>query len=94
MVPGEAAAAKPGLTMHYVYLLQSETHPAQRYVGYSADLRQRIAVHNAGGSPHTSKYRPWQLVTYVAFSQKMAALDFERYLKSHSGKAFAGKRLW
>jgi predicted GIY-YIG superfamily endonuclease len=60
----------------------------------SADLRARLKAHNAGNSPHTSKFSPWELITYVAFSAKTKALDFERYLKSHSGKAFSNKRLW
>lgn len=80
--------------MHYVYLLRSETHPDQTYVGYTRDLQNRLKVHNQGGSPHTSKYRPWRLVTYLAFSNKTQSLEFEAYLKSHSGKAFAAKRLW
>jgi putative endonuclease len=80
--------------MYYVYLLQSESEPTQRYVGFTSDLKARIATHNGGGSPHTSKYGPWRLVTYLAFSAKGRALEFERYLKSHSGKGFAAKRLW
>lgn len=82
------------LTMHYVYLLRSEAFPDQTYVGYTGDLKNRLKVHNQGSSPHTSKYRPWRLVTYLAFSTKPQALEFEAYLKSHSGKAFAAKRLW
>jgi hypothetical protein len=39
--------------------------------------------------PHTSKYRPWRLKTYVAFSDEKQGLAFERYLKSASGRAFA-----
>lgn len=54
--------------MRYVYLLQSEAFAGQRYVGITSDLRKRLAAHNAGKSPHTSKYAPWRLVTYVAFS--------------------------
>jgi putative endonuclease len=80
--------------MYYVYLLQSESHPGQRYIGFTGDLRTRLKTHNGGGSPHTSKYRPWKLVTYLAFSEKTTALAFERYLKSGSGHAFANKRLW
>ena len=56
--------------MHYVYLLHSESVTGQRYIGVTSDLKQRLAVHNAGKSPHTSKYLPWKLVTYVAFSEK------------------------
>jgi putative endonuclease len=80
--------------MHCVYLLQSEAFPGQRYVGLTSDLRRRLAEHNAGKSPHTSKYIPWRLVTYVAFSNEQKAEVFERYLKSGSGHAFASRRLW
>jgi predicted GIY-YIG superfamily endonuclease len=79
--------------MRYVYLLQSESSE-QRYVGLTTNLKQRLAKHNAKQSPHTSKYAPWKLVTYVAFSDGRKAELFERYLKSGSGHAFARKRLW
>ena len=80
--------------MHYVYLLQSEADGKERYVGITTDLKRRLADHNAGKSPHTSKYLPWKLVTYVAFLDGRKAELFERYLKSGSGHAFAKKRLW
>src|SRR5215470_11188735 len=80
--------------MRYVCLLESEAIAGQRYVGATVDLKQRLAEHNAGKSPHTSKYAPWRLVTYVAFSDQRKAEAFERYLKSGSGHAFARKRLW
>ena len=80
--------------MRYVYLLQSESVTDQRYVGVTSDLRQRLADHNAGKSPHRSKYVPWRLVTYIVFSDEQKAEIFERYLKSGSGHAFAKKRLW
>jgi hypothetical protein len=38
--------------------------------------------------------RPWRLQSYLAFSSKLQALAFERYIKSGSGHAFANKRLW
>ncbi len=40
--------------MHYVYLLQSEAVVGQRYIGATSDLKQRLAEHNAGKSPHPS----------------------------------------
>ncbi len=49
--------------MHYVYLLQSESAPDQRYIGVAADLAMRLHEHNAGKSPHTSKFVPWRLMT-------------------------------
>lgn len=83
-----------GSAMHYVYLLESESKPGKRYVGYSKDLRQRVASHNAGTNVSTAPYRPWRVRTYLAFTSKQQALEFERYLKSGSGHAFADRRLW
>lgn len=79
--------------MWYVYIIKSLSFPQQEYIGASADLKQRLADHNAGKSKHTAKYKPWKLIWYCAFPNKYKALSFEKYLKSHSGKAFAYKRL-
>ena len=80
--------------MYYVYLLRSINHPDQTYIGFTEDLKVRLKAHNQGQSSHTSKFKPWELVTYISFSDRAKALAFEKYLKSHSGKAFANKRLW
>ena len=80
--------------MFYVYLIQSEASPDRRYVGFTTDLKARLKTHNAGGSVHTAKYKPWRLVSYHAFSDKRTAQEFEHYLKSASGRAFANKRFW
>jgi putative endonuclease len=79
--------------MFYVYILRSVKWPEQTYIGFTHNLKNRLATHNAGRSPHTSKFAPWQLEFYGAFRRPEKAMDFERYLKSHSGKAFASKRL-
>ncbi len=92
-MPGEASAKQGSL--HYVYLITSASGPGQhRHVGYTDDLRQRLADHNAGKNVSTAPHRPWRLRTYVAFSTKPQALVFERCLKSGSSHAFAKKRLW
>ncbi len=80
--------------MKYVYLLQSLSVPNQRYTGVTGDLETRLRQHNNGASTHTSKYRPWKVVTSICFQNDLRALEFERYLKSGSGQAFANKRLW
>lgn len=82
----------PG-TFTYVYLLRSESKPHQTYVGVTGDLKQRLRDHNAGKAKHTSKFRPWFLESYVAFSNEEKARAFEKYLKSSSGIAFSNKRL-
>ena len=80
--------------MYYVYLIESLSEHGQRYVGMTADFKQRLQEHNAGKSLHTSKFRPWRLTTYIAFTDRTKAEVFERHLKSGSGHAFANKRLW
>ncbi|WP_224960772.1 GIY-YIG nuclease family protein [Geomonas subterranea] len=77
--------------MKYVYYLQSIPHPDQHYVGLTTDVNSRLASHNAGQSPHTSKYRPWRILTYHAFADDAKAAAFEKYLKSGSGLAFRKK---
>ncbi|ENN84410.1 hypothetical protein RHSP_82852 [Rhizobium freirei PRF 81] len=81
------------LCMKYVYILKSCDFPDRHYVGVTADLKARLAKHNAREVPHTSKYAPWSVKTYIAFSDETQALEFEKYLKSGSGRAFAKKRL-
>jgi predicted GIY-YIG superfamily endonuclease len=79
--------------MKYVYILQSIDFPDRFYTGVTADLRDRISRHNAGEVSHTAKYLPWQMKTYVAFSDESQAFAFEAHLKTASGRAFAKKRL-
>jgi predicted GIY-YIG superfamily endonuclease len=76
-----------------VYILKSVSRSETYYTGVTGDLGERLAKHNAGGVPHTSKYAPWALKTYIAFSSSEKAIAFEKYLKSPSGRAFAKKRL-
>lgn len=78
--------------MYYVYILRSIIFSDQIYVGCTQDLKKRLSNHNAGTTPDTAKYKPWQLEMYLAFENKDKAIDFERYLKSHSGRAFRDKR--
>lgn len=77
----------------YVYILTSETDPSRHYTGFTEDLNDRLKHHNNGQCPHTSKYKPWRFQTVVAFTDRERALEFERYLKTHSGRAFATKHL-
>jgi predicted GIY-YIG superfamily endonuclease len=79
--------------MWYVYIIRSTKFPEQEYTGASEDLKQRLTDHNAGKSAHTAKYAPWELLWYCAFPDKITALELEKYLKSHSGRAFTKKRL-
>ncbi len=79
--------------MFYAYILRSELDPQRRYYGYTADLKTRLATHNQGGNISTRTGIPWRLAWYGGFECETAASDFEQYLKTASGKAFARKRL-
>lgn len=79
--------------MYFVYVLRSLTKVDRYYVGFTADLQQRLDEHNSGKSAHTKPWMPWEIVTYVAVQSKQKAVQFEKYLKSGSGYAFFRKRL-
>jgi putative endonuclease len=80
--------------MFYTYVIESLSHPDQRYIGHTVDLKQRLTDHNAGKRPHTSKFMPWKIKLYVAFETIGQAQHFEKYLRSGSGHVFAKRHLW
>jgi putative endonuclease len=77
----------------YVCILRSKNFPDQTYVGSTSDLRKRLAEHNSGKSIHTNEFKPWELAAYFARPEKQLAEQFEGYLKSGSGRAFAKRHL-
>ena len=88
-----SAAKTDRRLIYYVYILRSVSLPGETYTGITEDLRRRLSDRNSGKSPHTSKYMPWTIACYFAFPGKSTAYAFESYLKSHSGRIFARKRL-
>ena len=78
--------------MYYTYILYSSKSKIF-YYGFTKDIKKRLNEHNTGISPATKPYIPWELVWYCGFVKEKDAKDFELYLKSGSGKAFAYKRL-
>lgn len=77
--------------MHYTYLLKLSN--GDYYAGSTKDLKSRYDKHQSGQVPHTSKFRPVNLVWYAGFANKDQSASFEKYLKSSSGKAFRNKHL-
>lgn len=78
--------------MFYVYIIKGLKFD-EKYTGYTTNLPARLKKHNYGGVSHTKKFKPWKLVFYSAFASEEKAIQFEKYLKSHSGIAFRNKRL-
>ncbi|HTB85680.1 MAG TPA: GIY-YIG nuclease family protein [Candidatus Sulfotelmatobacter sp.] len=81
------------MNFHYVYILQSEIRPHHFYTGLTVDLHARLKKHNNGEVAATKTLRPWRIKTAIAFTDRERAAEFEHYLKSASGRAFAKKRL-
>lgn len=62
-------------------------------MGCTNNLEDRILRHNKGQVHFTRDKLPVELISYIAFTDKYKAYDFEGYLKSGSGIAFRNKRL-
>lgn len=78
--------------MYYAYILYS-SKSKNFYYGYTENLQKRFELHQLGKVKSTAPFLPWRLVFYAAFENVQLAKDFELYLKTGSGKAFAYKRL-
>ena len=76
--------------MYYVYSLKCKDG---FYVGCTSDLKDRIDRHKNGKVPATLKRLPINLVLYFAIEDKFKAFNFEKYLKSGSGRSFIKKHL-
>ena len=70
--------------MYYVYILKSNKDNSL-YIGYTTNLKQRFSDHNNGLSLFTKNKRPYKLIFYEAFSNRVDAKDRENYLKSGWG---------
>ncbi|MDD3662381.1 MAG: GIY-YIG nuclease family protein [Candidatus Pacebacteria bacterium] len=71
--------------MHYVYVLKTKTG---YYIGCTHDLRDRMKRHTSGQAKTTKDILPIELKMYFAIKDKNEAYNFEKYLKSGSGRAF------
>ena len=75
--------------MYYVYILKCSDDSF--YTGCTNDLNERLDRHQKGLVHFMKNKLPVILHTYVAFRDKFKAFEFERYLKTGSGRAFANK---
>ena len=77
--------------MFYVYILQCRNK--RFYVGCTNNLKLRVERHKLGYNKYTKGVLPVSLVYYCCFPNKYLAYNFEKYLKSGSGRAFLSKHL-
>jgi predicted GIY-YIG superfamily endonuclease len=77
--------------MWIVYILKCAD--GHYYIGCTSNLESRIERHQTGQVPATQDRRPVTLITFITFSEKQKAFNFEKYLKTGSGRAVMNKRL-
>ena len=78
--------------MFYVYILQS-LKDRKMYVGYTNDLKRRIAEHNDGKNFSTASRRPFNLIYYEAYIDKKDAERREKFFKTGWGRRYINKSL-
>ena len=69
--------------IYYVYMLKSKSVKPVTYVGYTNNLKKRIALHNTGKGAKFTKGRKWVLVYKEIFKTKKEAISREYYIKKN-----------
>ena len=77
--------------MHYVYTLKCSDD--KLYIGCTKNLKDRINRHKKGQVMATKKILPIKLKFFCCFPNKYLAYNFEKYLKSGSGRVFTKRHL-
>jgi putative endonuclease len=67
--------------MYYLYILYSQKID-RYYIGFTADIKNRLTKHNNNSSGFTNKGKPWVLVYYETYETKQQAMAREKQLKS------------
>ena len=78
--------------MYYVYVLKSINFE-RKYVGFTSNFKNRLEQHNSGKTKSTRPYKPWKILFYEEFDDKIDAIKREKYLKSGVGREYIKTRL-
>ncbi len=78
--------------MFYVYILQSKKDD-RFYIGYSANLKERVEEHSKGSVVSTKNRRPMVLIYYEAYRAEKDARVREIFLKTGQGREFIKKNI-
>ncbi len=74
-----------------VYIIKCNN--GKHYTGFTQNISRRLNEHLNGEVRFTRDYLPIEIIHISLFEDKQRAYDFERYLKSGSGKAFMKRHL-
>ena len=70
-------------------MLKSKGIKPVTYVGYTKNIKERIALHNSGKGAKFTRGRTWKLIYKEIFKSKSKAISREYYIKKN--KAFRKK---
>jgi putative endonuclease len=72
---------------YWVYILQSEKDGGY-YIGYTADLEERLKRHNERRSRYTRNKTPWKFIYQEDFSTRTEAIRREREIKRMKSREY------
>ena len=67
--------------MYFVYIIYSPKLN-KYYIGFTADINDRLAKHNSKSKGFSNLGKPWQLVYSEKFDTKKEAMSREKQLKN------------
>jgi len=71
----------------FVYIIYSESKD-KYYVGYTANIEERLEKHNLGATPSTRHGIPWELVYSEEFPTKKLAITRENQIKKKKSRSY------
>ena len=79
--------------MYWIYILENISDISW-YIGYTSDLKKRIAEHQKGDGARTTKRKiGWKLIYCEGYLNQADAKGRERFLKSGSGRRIFKKQI-
>jgi len=71
--------------MYYVYIIKS-AHKGKVYIGYTSNLKKRLAEHNSGCARSTRQCCDWNVVYTEEYKDKLLAMKREKFFKTGDGR--------
>ena len=68
---------------YFVYMLKSHGLKSVTYIGYTKDIKKRLALHNSGKGAKFTRGRTWKIVYKELYQSKSKAISRELYIKKN-----------